>query len=418
MGNEAGDLDSIASSIGFAYIQSKINKIQTIPLVQTNSDSFHLRPENIYALSLAGLTPAHLLTLTDISSLPSSTCNFALVDHNKLNSRFSSSTAKVSAIVDHHTDENLYPSANPRIIAPSGSCASHVALLCPQEQVLPPDLATLLLTAIFIDTNGLKPSGKALQIDTQASAFLAPRSTLRASFPQPLLDTLTDSGEQATDRDWSKTQSMLHKSAPIKQLTKALKKKKNDVSELSGRDLLRRDYKEDIYVLSSQGGSNVEVKVGLTSVPVSLKAIQEDEKKELEESIVSWVNERGLAVFGMLTSFKDERKKKRREMAWVVYGGGADGFKSGSGSVSVDSGELAERLWTGLKADGNIRVKKHDKIQLNGDKLPEGMLGRVFKQGNVEATRKVIAPALKSILEGEEVVDVKKEKKEKRKATR
>jgi exopolyphosphatase len=60
---------------------------------------------------------------------------------------------------------------DPRVVAPSRSCASHVAALAPPN--LPSDLATLLLSAILIDTGGLKPGEKAPPIDLRAANLLA-----------------------------------------------------------------------------------------------------------------------------------------------------------------------------------------------------------------------------------------------------
>ena len=46
---------------------------------------------------------------------------FAVVDHNRLLSSF---TDEVVAIIDHHEDENLHITADPRVIKPVDFCAS------------------------------------------------------------------------------------------------------------------------------------------------------------------------------------------------------------------------------------------------------------------------------------------------------
>ncbi|KNZ74940.1 Putative exopolyphosphatase [Termitomyces sp. J132] len=126
-----------------------------------------------------------LLFLTDLApfSLTAPTAaflsyTFALVDHNTLASAytFQNSLATVTNILNHHADKGNHLNASPHIIIPLGSCTSYVSALFPPE--IPTTLATLLLTRILIDTNSLKPGGKALNIDHTAMAFLAPHSTL------------------------------------------------------------------------------------------------------------------------------------------------------------------------------------------------------------------------------------------------
>jgi exopolyphosphatase len=242
MGNEAGDLDSIASSIAYAWVLSEVKKIPAIPLVQVQHDDLNLRPENIYAFKLAGLTESleELLTSSDVSEFkPFPSQKFALVDHNRLGSTFSldNPTAEVVSVIDHHEDEKLYLNASPRIIAPCGSCASHVATQFPPEPL--PDLALLLLTAILIDTDGLKPGGKAVQTDRDSALFLAPKSSIANSIPP--LSALSPIDHPNPDA--------LYEAQAIKDLTKALRDRKSDVSHLSGFDLLRRDYKEYSHTL-------------------------------------------------------------------------------------------------------------------------------------------------------------------------
>ncbi|RDB19719.1 putative exopolyphosphatase [Hypsizygus marmoreus] len=425
MGNEAGDLDSLASSIAFAWIQSEVHKKPTIPLIQTQREDLALRAENQFALELAGLTSPseQLLFLNDISEFqPLPTHRFALVDHNRLGTPFSTDPdATVVAVVDHHEDEGLYPNANPRIIAPCGSCASHVAALCPSE--VPAELATLLLTAILIDTNGLKPGGKAVTTDIHAAGFLAARSTISSKLPTKLVALLIDDPASTGKPD------ALYEAAAIRELTAALAGKKEDVGHLGARDLLRRDYKEYTYTLE-WADDRPAVKAGLSSVPVSLEAWglsiskekgkkekkdknkdkkeekerEKEREDEVEEAVVAWMKEREIGVLGVLTSFRDGSKpgksgrgKHKREMAWVVYDAASTSSAGDDASLHV---KLATRLWKGLEDSADIKVKKHKKIDLEkGNKLPPGATSRVYNQGNVAATRKVTAPLLKNILE-------------------
>ena len=364
-----------------------------------------LRAENLYALSFAGLsqTQDDLLTLTellDFKPFPSQT--FALVDHNRLGSAFTldNPKAEVRAVVDHHEDEGLYPQAYPRIISPSGSCSSHIATLCPHE--LPAELATLLLTAILIDTDGLKPGGKAIDLDRNSALSLATVSTIANSIP-PL------SALSPIDRP---NPNALYDCQTIKDLTNTLSTKKLDISHLGGLDLLRRDYKEAAYTLTWVPGKPT-IKAGLSSVPLRLKAWGSNGR--LETDALTWMRCRGITILGVLTSFKDtqgtkftnsEKGKHKREMAWIVLEE-PELSKISSSSNGLSVSVLANGLWTGLEADKELNVQKHKKFDLaKAGNLPPTCNARVYKQGNAHATRKAIAPILKNILENPQPTNV------------
>lgn len=352
-------------------------------MLQLERDDLDLRAENMYALSLAGITQPkeQLLFLTDLApfvlSAPTTAFPshiFALVDHNSLASAytFRNPLATVTAILDHHADEGKHLDADPRVIVPAGSCVSHVTALLPQE--IPTSLATLLLTGILIDTNGLKPGGKALAPDHIAAGFLAPRSTLASLLPASLI-----------------SHEDLHNSTAIKDLTRKLNQLKAGVDHLSARDLLRRDYKE--YVLDVPGAGSI--RAGLASVPVRLR------EWKLDEAAGAWMEEREIQVLGVLTSFRGGNKgkgKSKREMAWVVYDGRK---KNEEGQVHFDVEALAEKLFRGLESSEElkVRLKKERYDMEKGGKLPDGALSRTYNQGNAHANRKVTAPLMKSILE-------------------
>jgi len=94
-------------------------------------------------------------------------------------------------------------------------------------------------------------------------------------------------------------------------------------------------------------------------------------------------------VLGVLTTFRENgRGKHKREMLWVVRS---------------DETALAERLWEGLEAGKQLKLKRWELKKLGDAAVPEATVGplvRVYKQGNVDATRKVIAPLARGIIEG------------------
>lgn len=369
-------------------------------LSQTPTTDLHLRAENLHALHLAGLDPSNppILCLDELPShspFPSHT--FALVDHNRLLPTFTHSTSpsdvKVVAIIDHHEDEGQHKAtADPRIVkTPVGSASSLVALYIQSDtravEVLPAELARLLLCAVAVDTDGLKPGGKAEEDDRAAVAYLLSRANIMES------NSLVD-GE-------------LHEIPELRDLTGTLAAKKGDVSHLTTRDLLRRDYKEYTLVPSSSSSSSSSdpsnpdktILVGLATVPIGLKTwLHRVGSDSFWREAQEFLEERKLSVLGVLTSFRDEEHptkkhkegKHRREQVWFVREGGGEG--------------LADKLFEGLKNAEVLDLKKRKFSADYGVKKPlwakEGVKVKVWEQGNAHATRKVTAPLVRGIIEG------------------
>ncbi|KAG6380334.1 DHH phosphoesterase [Boletus reticuloceps] len=303
MGNEAGDLDSLASSIGFAWFLShKPNAdANAIALITTPREDFVLRAENLYALQLVGIKE-------DIREL---------LYHNSLHPTYALPDVRVTSIIDHHEDEGKYlDTASPRSIEPAGSCASlvtRVIMSYPTLQI-PPELATLLLNAIVIDTHGLRRGGKAVGVDYEAFTWLVPRANVPSS--GSLIEQMAETPQHIPDLAW--VQSLAH----------TLNTKKTALSHLNTRDLLRRDYKEYIFNLSSsiRGDSPCSVKAGLST---------------------EWIKERGLSILGVLTTYKSKQGKPKRKLMWVV-------------DEKVCGPRLPQVLFDGIEASEILQVKRTD----------------------------------------------------------
>ncbi len=183
-GNEAADLDSVASAMGLAWVLGNGRKsCSTLPLIPIKRDDFRLKTESLWVLGQTGIDTKNLFFLDDALPLDrfmSRVRGFALVDHNRLTNRFSRYEEKVRIIMDHHEDLKLYPHALNRI-EPVGSCATLVAedLIHGSEKhpspKIPGSLSALLLGAILIDTVNLDPSaGRATPRDHAAATHLQP----------------------------------------------------------------------------------------------------------------------------------------------------------------------------------------------------------------------------------------------------
>lgn len=412
VGNEAGDLDSLASSISYAALSSFLDAQKTIPLILTPANMLRLRPENRLALSRS-LVPfedpnivASDLTrnvLLHAEQLPVPTeylagmgARFALVDHNSLLSRFVFSGPgpdvqdPVVAIIDHHQDDGRHLTANPRIIqVPTGSCASLVAQHFEQkwkaagQAGLPSlELSTLLVSAQLIDTGGLKAGAKAktTEADRKAFEFMLPMSELASSTPS-LVGSVTLASLEAGEIPDA-----------VQAWADQLDKVKNDVSTLSGADLLRRDYKEFDMPTSRTGET---FRVGMSTVPLGVKDWlgKVDGWKSFMEDIQGFMMERELDVCSVLTTYRSEKKGKHKRELLVVYQGKhkADiaNFRAlQKGLLSVGA-ELELEPWN----------KGGDDIMRSIGFLHHGNAHRwgwIWDQKNAGATRKQVQPIMVS----------------------
>lgn len=149
----------------------------------------------------------------------------ALVDHNVPRKIWTNAT--ILSILDHHVDMGTAPTSSPRIITTSASCSSSVAkyvldeldqrqLVEPVVEPLPVELVDLLLRTIAIDSDGLS-NKDAFEVDVESAKRLLEISTWKG---KDLKETMGSLGS-------------------------VLQEKKDDLGNLTVRDLLRRDWKGD-----------------------------------------------------------------------------------------------------------------------------------------------------------------------------
>ncbi|GAA5910637.1 hypothetical protein JCM8208_007455 [Rhodotorula glutinis] len=418
VGNEAGDLDSLASALAYAHFAAQREPASSsrrfVPLILTARTDLHLRPENILALEAAGVTSDLLVTVDDLPSSPRSPlaagASFALVDHNSLLAPFRSNPsdpadptddARVASIVDHHADEGRHLGASPRRIEVTGSCSSlvadHFLATAANGNVhgdldVPTPVADLLLSSIMIDTR-LKlvaDGGKATPLDVSALHALLPLSSFATTS-----SVMNASSPSATDPP--STAAL----AALKAHNDRLGHAKEDVAHLSARDLLRRDYKE--YLVSG-------VRYGLSTVPLPLSTLldadpstalgRSDRVAQLVAAVRSWMDERELDMAGVLTSYVHVKRKSgkegkhRRELALVLRGGAAHAA-------------ALEGVFEALEGDDVLQLKDWKDaseygVAEGGWKEGDGEVRdrwRIWQQGNDRATRKQVAPSMKSAVE-------------------
>lgn len=234
MGNEAADLDSMASAVTYAwYLHLNDTGGNYFPLINIPRADFKLRTEAVFLFKEAGVEIDQLLFAEDVDlELLNKEDNLklVLVDHNKLSSSQSYLEKSIISILDHHADEKSYPSSVLTDIRPVGSAATIVAesFLKGQRDTISGSLGTLLLGTILLDTVNLDPeAGRVTDDDAKAASSLVEITGLESK-------TLFDK----------------------------LQFEKFNVSSLGSYDLLRKDYKE------WQMGS---VKLGIGSVLLPLE---------------------------------------------------------------------------------------------------------------------------------------------------
>lgn len=213
LGNEASDLDSMASSILFAYSKGPASAgLSNVPVMNIPREDFNLRTEAVWLFRQVGLGAENLLFLDDLNLdklFSAGGSKLVLVDHNKLASNQAGFADAVEEILDHHADEGLYPKARKNIF-PVGSASTLAAEVLLDGGSMDAGAATLALGTILLDT---------VNLDLEA--------------------------KRVTPRDSSAAEKLLAISgADRKTLFDNLQFEKFNVAALSTRDILRKDYKE------------------------------------------------------------------------------------------------------------------------------------------------------------------------------
>lgn len=212
LGNQSGDLDSIACSLALAHALGE----NYSPILNFPSHELNLRKEALFLFDLLSINKKELLFEENLPSFlleaRKGILRVILVDHNRLKGGQEEWGAYVDQIIDHHVDEKIkYPhlvKAN-KLIDKVGSCATLITEIITQETFLTKELACLLLAPILLDTSNLLDQAKVTIRDTDAAHFLKERA-----------------GDLYSENFYEE-----------------LLKRKSDVAFLSPRSLLKKDLK-------------------------------------------------------------------------------------------------------------------------------------------------------------------------------
>ena len=275
VGNEAGDTDSIACAIAYAYLTDAYT-----PVVHTKREDLALRPENLRVLQHCGLSTDDLVCVDDVHVKADD--HVVLVDHNLAHDPFS--TAVIDAIVDHHVDEQAHASAQRIVLRPdeAGSCASVTTQLFSNRirAGIPRELADLLLSAVLLDTLDLDAvAGKVQAVDRAACTLLAPQSSFATRDAQTAWYT-------------------------------ALRAAQADVSQLTAAQKLRRDYKQ--FALGSASDKPWVLGASSTTEPLA-----ELVREAFWNDAAQFVAARGIDLLAVLAGYDDTNGSHRELLLYA-----------------------------------------------------------------------------------------------------
>ncbi|KAJ1648210.1 Exopolyphosphatase [Coemansia erecta] len=394
LGNESADLDSMVSSISLAYTLTQPGEIPAIPVINTNRTDMALRPDCNFLLSTTLQTSGASiqdLTFIDDFDLPSVIRHYEaaenyvvpgeleiwLADHNAPASRQRYLEPFVKGIVDHHVDEGRCLMAKTRIIDMVGSCTSLVGeMIRDKEEHIDPVLAKMILAPILLDTADLSPAAmKATDKDRACVSWL---------FPQVQWAEMSASSNNK-DTDEILTLDVQNTT----ELFKTLDKLKGQVSHLSSRDLLRKDYKQ--WQVVDLSGSTWNV--GISSVGYRLrKWIKRDGQAAIVDAVDRWIKEQGLDIALVMAHGKAKDKKHGVK----VYG------RDLVVVFSKDRKNRSQSIADGLaKSDLNL-------VPFVGTQDTEMI--RFYSQLKTEASRKQVFPVVKQVIESDRQVNIDDEK--------
>lgn len=348
-GNESADLDSIVSAISYCYFSFKYNSsVMAIPVINIPREDLNLRRDVIFVLNKINISPNLLYFKEDLHNMKERGhhINLTLVDHNDPQKDILQITDNIVGIIDHHDDAGLYKFGiekvyGVRLITPSGSCSSLVVNYwlrkLEHQQLSIEDLFDplfLCLSAGLIDTSNFNqrvevPDLKALDI-----------------YKKKLKDTI------------------------FEDYYKKISEARDNIDHMCFRDILRKDYKEFLFC-----GSNVSIKVGMSSIIKSFDWIFDQYKEEVFEGCCKdYIKEREQDILIILTNYA-YNGEFRREICF---------FTDNKNMLSTIS----------------VLIKKV-KVALLLKELPvlrAGSSFQIFMQLNTDASRKKISPLIRQVV--------------------
>ncbi len=363
------DLDSIISSIVFAYLQSihwthnpsdisKKYQSRILPIINIPKNDLPLRRDVEFVFSKANISSENLIFIDDLSKIVKNNFKFdlILVDHNNPTGLLSKSFNEIIGIIDHHVDEGLFIDSinrnfGPRIIEKSGSCSSLIVKYWVNEfnkisanvDIEFKNISELILSPLIIDTSCLKH--RVEESDTKAYNIL---------------------------------KKIVPNQFNIEKYFDDLQNAKTDIKGMKSIDILRKDYKE--WNITTNKSKN-ELRIGISSI-VKLFDWIYNEHKTFDESVLKLGNDLNLDLFLIMASDAPRGKFQRQIKYFAISKKGTEALNH------LVNGSKQELELESITLPENIEVKA-----LNGHPSP-----LLFQQKNTKASRKLVAPLTQNIL--------------------
>lgn len=288
VGNEAADLDSIASAIVLsASITHKSNaRHSALPFIACKHNELRLRPDAHWMLKSLGLISEASSESICFADDAASNCgkfdDAILVDcngHSDIVSALSLQHAVVQ-VVDHHADDGVqhFGGKCAKQIDTVGSCSTLVAeraLLLDEEFVT--SVSELLLAAIVMDTQNLSCADRTTARDVKA-AYILDRHAANCSF-----------------RVCNSMQT----------LYETLKEKRFSQDHFTTMELLHKDYKQ--FTMGNQ------VHVGIASISLPLKRLIA--RQQLVSDVISCMHSKQLDMLIIMSAYETTDGQFVREAA-------------------------------------------------------------------------------------------------------
>jgi len=423
IGNESADLDSITSTLLYAYFRSfsynNSSRRPTvpspttshstaafsryyIPLLNIPSADISIRPELLTLLRHVDLEQSQLFTLSDLPSapytdvLPAENTSWTLVDHNALQGTLGTAySSRVIGCIDHHDDEGKVPlseeqrDGEPRVIEVAGSCTS---LVIEHFQSVWDNMLESAKPTIPPSSDNAAQGQGTETLPSQPEIATQPAKLALASI---LIDTSNLQNEDKTTSHDQRAVAFLSTKIPDERFDgqayfRTLQAAKKDLDGLSVNDVLRKDYKE-----WKEGGRTL----GISSVVKPLAWLSEKARTEstaigsgdgrqqaFKSAIQAFAKARELAVYSIMTTSTSAKTGEfTRELMLYVREPAATGM------VQIFEETAGERLGLEqLQQEGEGEILRLSEAKESGF--------QVWQQRKVENSRKQVAPLLREAM--------------------
>ena len=422
MGNEAGDADSIISSLALSYVNkiisgnksgvnTSINTSTTrgtgvddssetetfslsLPLASIQRNDLALRRDVVLLLQLAGIDSNHIIymndeTFTSVVSAQKTDIDIdihteiTLVDHNKIRSDLWYLEDRIVEILDHHQDEGAHAHVSVandmRNIAFEektgnalvGSTCTLITerlmtMELDQSEKVDAGLGLILLGVILLDTMNMnEEAGKGTARDERAIEFLMDKT----EWGSLQIHNDDDDNNETKLNIYGDNDAAASQPPSRSHLYEYLRDSKFDKSfweSMDPRDALRIDYKR------FEPQSGLYDAFGLSSVLLSMESLVA--KTNFNQDAIKYMEEANVELLGVLSMVIVDDKPQR-------------------GLLLFGTSEKVSEMTTYLL---NNEAAAHLKISIESElvSVSEGMVTVKLNQGNPKGSRKQVAPLM------------------------